>query len=229
MNKIIFSLILSILLIPVYSFAIVKVYIPNGGMTYNDNKDSKNISVKLPFDEEYKIKLNNKDENRRALVKISIDGRSVTSDGLILRKGESIELERFLDNGNLSKGNKFKFIEKDSEVRKHRKDKEEDGLIIITAQYEKSKDPIIEYSDSYVITSESFFNGIHTSPVTLTSVHNTINTSTSYTNDQGITVEGSESHQRFQEEKIGDLEDRIDTLIIRLSGFYKVAPILLNK
>jgi hypothetical protein len=214
----------------------VKVTIPSGEKTVSEMA-GQDISIKLPFEEEYIIKLVNKDETRRALVKIRIDGRSVTSDGLILREGETVSLERFLDTGTLSKGKKFKFIEKDEEVRKTRQDMREDGLIVVTAQYEKPRKPIIGYSfggygygDGWIVltngTNTIDTRAMNTSNITLAT---TGAGSATVINDQGITTEGSLSTQRFQEEKIGDLESRYDTLIIHLSGYYKTQPILINR
>lgn len=199
----------------------------NGGKKISG--EALDVKVSLPFDEEYKINLNNRDENRRALVNIRIDGRAVTKDGLILRTGETVNLERFLDSGTLSKGSKFKFIPKDEESL--RADNPEDGQIIIFMQYEKSDKPLIEYRDEYSTYVPQYNSGSLTIYPTHGTVFtsNTVSTASTDTYSPGITVEGSESTQRFQREKIGELEDRIDILTIRLIGYYKTQPILLNK
>lgn len=180
------------------------------------------VKVKLAFDTEYKINLDNKDTRRRALVKIRIDGRNVTSDGLILREGENVGLERFLDSGTLTKGSRFKFIPKEADSL--RPDNPEDGQIIVTVQYEKTSMPLVDYKipvytliwnqDNLTVT-DRYFSA-------------TINTNTT-TDEPGITVEGSESVQRFQKDDVREMEERIDTLVIQLVGYYKDKPILLKK
>jgi len=88
-----------------------------------------NGTVSLPFNSEYSVLLKNK-LSRRAMVKVEVDGQDAT-DGtkLILPANGSIDLERFIKNGNLKAGNKFKFIERTSKIEDHRGIKEDDGLI----------------------------------------------------------------------------------------------------
>ena len=213
------------------AFGDVRVSISGGNKL--DESSALNIKVSLPFDEEYKINLRNRDENRRALVNIMIDGRAVTLGGLILRAGETVNLERFLDTGTLSKGNKFKFIPKDEEAL--REANKEDGMMFVTVKYEKSDKPLITYQEESYSTYKQWRSMEHgtitdTATLSLTTASNT----GYFTTDppeysKGITVEGGESAQRFQREKIGELEDQIDTLIIWLIGYYKTQPILLNK
>uniref|UniRef100_A0A6H1ZAY6 Uncharacterized protein n=1 Tax=viral metagenome TaxID=1070528 RepID=A0A6H1ZAY6_9ZZZZ len=228
--KTLVSVICLVFLIFGTALADVKVSISGGKKLVTEESTDLDVKVSLPFDEEYKIDLNNKDGNRRALVNIRIDGRAVTKDGLILRAGERVSLERFLDSGTLSKGKKFKFIPKDEESL--RDDNPEDGQIIITVQYEKSDKPVVGYQgDIYSrTTTDSSSSTLTIYPTCGTTFTNTsLSTISSETYSPGITVEGSESTQRFQREKIGELEDQIDTLVIRLVGYYKTQPILLNK
>lgn len=199
-------------------------------------KDDSDVAVQIPFDTEYIIHLANKDQNRRALVNIRIDGRSVTKEGLILRVGETVDLERFLDTGTLNKGNKFKFIPKGESLKCSHK---EDGNIIVTVQYEKSSKPLVEYYEDYVSVSSSrlYIDGGSISSTSqsgwsfkaVDSMAAMSNTMTSAQLEPGVTVEGAESTQRFQHDQVKDLEDRIDTLKIKTLGYYKVPPILLNR
>lgn len=191
------------------------------------------VDVRLPFDEEYGIVLDNKDQDRRALVNIRIDGRAVTGDGLILRAGERITLERFIDSGSLTRGKRFKFVPKTDEPL--RRENDEDGMIAVIVQYEKSKKPLVRYADPLVfnyntpaiepfrIISDSFSLTVNTSAL----LTNKINTSASY--EKGVTVEGSESNQRFQKEEIGKLDEGKDKLVISLQGYYKTQPILIRR
>ena len=94
-------------------------------------------AVYLPFGSEYKIYLKNKN-SVRASVKVEIDGVDVTEGvSLVIDPNEEFELERFIKNGNLTRGNKFKFIERTAAVEQHRGVKVEDGLVRIEFQFEK--------------------------------------------------------------------------------------------
>jgi len=70
-------------------------------------------TCKLPFNSEYKIRLQNKN-HYRAKVHIEIDGMdAITLDRkIILGAFETLDLERFVDD--LADGKKFKFVHKDS-------------------------------------------------------------------------------------------------------------------
>ena len=93
-------------------------------------------TVFVPFGSEYSILLKNLN-SVRALVNIQIDGQEVCPDGLVLDANREVDLERFVKDGNLSAGNKFKFIERTASVEKHRGVKAEDGIIRISFKYEK--------------------------------------------------------------------------------------------
>jgi len=65
-------------------------------------------TVKVPFGSEYIIRLKNKSKEP-ALVDVSIDGTDVLNGAeLVLKAGETMDLERFVDDN--SKGKKFKYI-----------------------------------------------------------------------------------------------------------------------
>src|ERR1700722_6153234 len=68
--------------------------------------------VYLPFGSEYSIFLKNLN-SVRALVRVSLDGQSVTDgEDLVVNGNSSLDLERFLKKGNMENGNRFKFIER---------------------------------------------------------------------------------------------------------------------
>ena len=94
-------------------------------------------TVALPFGSEYTILLKNL-STQRASVKVSVDGQDAT-DGvsLLIKAGESLELKRFIKNGNLNAGNAFKFIEKTAQIEAYRGNKAEDGLLTVTYEFEK--------------------------------------------------------------------------------------------
>jgi hypothetical protein len=92
--------------------------------------------VYLPFGSEYSIYLKNM-HSTRAVAHVSIDGKDVGGGrGFVVPAHGSIDIERFVTNGNLNEGNRFKFIERTGKVEQHRGIGVEDGLIEITFQYE---------------------------------------------------------------------------------------------
>ena len=93
-------------------------------------------TVYIPFGSEYSILLKNLN-TVRALINIYIDGDNVVPGGLVLNAGQEVDLQRAIRNGNLSEGNKFKFIERTSNIEDHRGIKLEDGLIRVEYQFEK--------------------------------------------------------------------------------------------
>ena len=93
--------------------------------------------VFLPFGAEYSILLKNLN-TVRADVRITIDGEDIfNGNSLIVNANDSIELERYIKD--LSKGNRFKFIERNESVEQHRGVGAEDGLIRIEYQFEKPR------------------------------------------------------------------------------------------
>ena len=93
-------------------------------------------TVYVPFGSEYTILLKNIN-TVRALVNVYIDNDNVVPGGLVLNAGQECDLERAIRNGNMSEGNKFKFIERTAGVEAHRGIKLEDGIIRVEYQFEK--------------------------------------------------------------------------------------------
>lgn len=93
-------------------------------------------TVYIPFASEYSILLKNL-HTQRAVVNVYLDGENVVPGGLVIDPGRSIDLERWIKNGNLSEGNKFKFIERTTAIEDGpRGIKLEDGLVRIEYQFE---------------------------------------------------------------------------------------------
>lgn len=93
--------------------------------------------VYLPFGSEYSIFLKNLN-SVRALVRVSLDGESVTDgEDLVIYGNSELNLERFLKKGNMNAGNRFKFIERSAKVEAHRGIEAEDGLLRVEFQFEK--------------------------------------------------------------------------------------------
>ena len=183
--------------------------------------------VYLPFTSDYSILLKNLN-SRRASVNISIDGKDVLDNkSLVIEPNSETELEGFLD-GSTAK-NKFKFIQKTEQIKDHRGDFIDDGMIRIEFAYEKVS------SYKYTYTQNNFQQYIP--PVTFGSAAPILNSSTissfncsgsnircssevvcdSLDADEGITVKGSKINQNFNYTSIGSLEPA-EVIILRLRG-----------
>ena len=160
-----------------------------------------NRNIYLKDGDEYEIELFNPNPSY-ILAKIKIDGEYLSGGGIVLRPGERVFLERFLDSKN-----KFVF-------RTYNVDGEAEyvgalrnnGLIEVEFYLEQQK--IMLYGNNTFTTSTPYtFNGNPTTFTTtgtyttnnLSSVVNTSNTSTylSKTIETGTTERGSNSNQQF--------------------------------
>lgn len=116
------------------------VAIKVGGKVLREEGDT----VKIPFGSEYAIYVKNMN-SVRALVRIEIDGESVT-DGisLIVEANDDIEIERFVKNRNMDTGLKLKFIERTQKIEDGpRGIKTEDGLIRVEYEFEREPAKIV--------------------------------------------------------------------------------------
>ena len=118
-------------------------------------------AVTIPFGSEYSILLKNLN-SVRALVKVSVDGKDATEGTwLIVKANGHIELERYIRNGNLNRGNRFKFIERTGDIEEHRGIGIEDGLIRIEYKLEQTvvERPVIrkKYYDEYVPVPRPYY------------------------------------------------------------------------
>lgn len=192
-------------------------------------------TVYLPFGSEYQIRLKNLNTNR-ALVHIEIDGEKVTGNGLIVGANETVDLERFIRNGNLSEGNRFKFIERTSKISDHRGNKVEDGLIQIYYEFElppiamintpRTRRPPLTKGIGETYTSGVYYKNISatfncTSETYGTNSYDTQASLDSYIqpqNETGITVEGSKSNQTFSTSVWHGSIGIKSSMVIRLLG-----------
>jgi hypothetical protein len=93
--------------------------------------------VKLPFGSEYSVLVKNLD-SVRAQIKVNVDGIDATEGTqLIIPANGQIELERYIRNGNMDSGNKFKFIERTEGIESNRGIKADDGIVRVEAWREK--------------------------------------------------------------------------------------------
>ena len=213
----------------------------NGKVLREFNKDT----VFLPFGSEYTILIKNLN-TLRAIVHVSIDGNNITRNGLIVNAFSEIELERTITE-NLSKGNRFKFIERNEAVEAHRGVKLEDGIIRIEYQFEQAYTRPLYYvsqdhwywNNSGPLVGSGVSTSYSTSSATGSALRgaamNAVATSATSTftghpgvtcgdfvqqgfNDAGITVPGSQSDQKFTEASSFPLDPTKHVMIFKLVG-----------
>lgn len=165
--------------------------------------------VYIPFGSEYSIMIKNMN-SVRVLANIEIDGRNVIPGGLVVNAGQTVNIERFVDN--LNAGNRFKFIEKTQQISDYRGDRIDDGLIRITYQFEKEL-PVFDNSLYRGITKKMIAKKHTFDDVSYNVQSAPCNVSTS-----GITVEGSISTQQFTQVNNFQLEFECYSMIIQLVG-----------
>jgi hypothetical protein len=154
-------------------------------------------TVHIPFGSEYTVLLKNLNTTR-AVVNVFIDGENAVPGGLVVDPGREIDLERWIKNGNLTEGNRFKFIERTGAVEQHRGIGIEDGLVRIEFQFEQPPRPIVWntsningiYPQGGILRGT---NDVHYGVTCSTASYDatSVNSSHSLLNDVGITVPGS--------------------------------------
>lgn len=93
--------------------------------------------VALPFGSEYSILIKNLN-SVRAQVTISVDGTVASGYGrMIIDPNSDFELERFIREGNLTSGNRFRFIERTQDIEDHRGIKADDGIVRVEGWRER--------------------------------------------------------------------------------------------
>jgi len=99
-------------------------------------------TVHIPFGSEYALTIKNKN-SVRALVRVEIDGVDVTGGTrLIVPANGSLDLERFIKEGNLNQWNRFKFIERTKKIEDGpRGIGVEDGLVRVEFEFEREPLP----------------------------------------------------------------------------------------
>jgi hypothetical protein len=128
-----------------------------GGKVLRETSDS----VSIPFGSEYSILLKNLN-SVRAQVKVSVDGKDATEGTwLIVEPNGSIDLERYIRDGNLDRGNRFKFIERTKDIEDHKGIGVEDGLVRVEYKMEQVvvEQPVIrtKYYDQWVPVERPYY------------------------------------------------------------------------
>jgi hypothetical protein len=198
--------------------------------------------IYLPFNSEYSLELKNQ-SFKRAVASIKIDGTDVLGmDEIILPSYGTVNVERFITNGDLSKGKKFKFVPlSNSKVQDPASP--ENGLVEIEVWFEKQPDeikiwyspprPYITYpwdSGSWTYSHGTNFCGQQTNSIKRQSSApmsamycsaNIITDSVSQNvgvNQVGATVEGERSSQSFSRGYFGQKEYPSTTFKFWLRG-----------
>jgi hypothetical protein len=195
-------------------------------------------TVYLPFNSDFTIFLKNLN-TKRVQVNITIDGEDVLDGScLIINAGESLDLKRWLLNGDMKTGPKFRFIEKTEGIRETRGEGAMDGLIEITYQYEKPWyvggsyhggpyfndpfNPTFGYrNDASIGSSLGGPSGGTTTGATYRSSVNycTANLGTfNDANEDGLTVKGEDTQQEFSSTFMGALETEKYSIVLQLKG-----------
>lgn len=203
-------------------------------------------TVYIPFGSEYSILLKNL-STTKCVVSLELDGRNIGGGNkFIIAPNDSLEIERFITEGNLSTGNKLKFIERTGAIEEHRGIKVDDGLLRISFKHERVGVNQIQINNPHMFdyyppgcrnfSSESYPKGMRSrdsligsqatldanftsvkSQVTSSVCYDTHNTS-AHVNDVGITVEGSISTQQFSQGHVGQLESTEHVMVLKLLG-----------
>lgn len=172
--------------------------------------------VYLPFGSEYGILLKNLN-TVQASVKVSIDDQDATEGiNLVVPPNGSIDIERFIKNGNLAAGNRFKFIGRNAAVTAHRGSRIDDGIIKVTYAFEVPA-PRVVYAQPYRgwTASGSLSNG---SNQIYAASSNSLLGSITKSAAAGITAPGSVSHQQFQVMSAFQTEPVASVIILQLAG-----------
>lgn len=199
--------------------------------------------VTLPFNSEYKIRLKNKN-NVRAKARVWIDGRKVSNLGdFILNPGETLDLERFLDD-SMSEGNRFKFVPL-SDSRVNDPTDSENGIVKVEFYREQvlkldwnippiEVKPLPTYprggpaypaypfygGPDYTLTSTPVPTNYIRSSCSMRAVSNSVNyvAPVQEHGQAGATVEGSNSNQKFTEGHDFNTEIYPITLTLKIQG-----------
>jgi hypothetical protein len=126
----------------------------------------------VPFDQEYKIRLKNK-SSKRAKVKVFIDGSNICSGdrSLILNPGQTLDLERWVDDNHSGKKFKFMSLEKATQT----------GEVNDPTAWENGQVKVVFYPEKdygWLTTTGTLTKGLGNVTLTNSSSLSTLNTTT---------------------------------------------------
>lgn len=194
--------------------------IKSGGKILREFKDT----VRINFGSEYQIYIRNLN-SEKAVVNITIDGKSITKDGIVVMPNSDMTLERFVGD-DLTKGNALKFIERTGNIEKTRGIGAEDGIIRVSFKFAlPTPSPTVIYHDSvWNSPYRHYINSVTCSTASITAYSVTTQgilmgaAATEPKNDVGITVPGSVSEQSFVEVASFPMESTEHVMVLRLVG-----------
>lgn len=108
-----------------------------GGKIQKEGDDG---SVLIPFGSEYVIRLKNK-LRKRAVADVWLDGR-IAVKGIVIDANGTVDLERFVEDGNLSEGKRFK-LARLSDPKVEQPNDSENGIVEVNFYPEKDE-PVVE-------------------------------------------------------------------------------------
>ena len=188
---------------------------------HNENPLSEiDRQVTMPFNEEYKIRLNNT-YDRRCSVRVYIDGALVSNLGdFIIRGGSELALERFV-NDSLTEGKCFKFVPLDHPDVPD-PNRKENGTIKVEFRLEQEREKYIVPTPEYFYYKWEGDDGCILLPYQQLLDTFQFNTfSTTFINcsnvSPGATIGGSMSHQKFRHTEF-EPGDVVVTVSLRIVG-----------
>jgi len=186
--------------------------------------------VYLKFGSEYSLLLKNLD-SRKAVVAVHIDGKDVLDEHrVIVYPNSELELKGFKKQGAVR--NKFKFIQKTEDTVKQRGDRIDDGVIRVEVTFEKRVEEVVrqyQYSPQYWHTNWAYTAPWDTSAIYCSNNVTYTNSAALVNSDEGITVEGSETHQDFVPACTKELEDVAQVIVLRLRGIGESSGVKIEK
>jgi hypothetical protein len=181
-------------------------------------RESRDKEVFLPFNSHYSLLLKN-NNNRKAVAEIFIDGTKVLGKHkIIIDPHSSVNLERFCIDGDLSSGNKFKFVKANhSDVQDPTSS--ENGIIKVVFTLEKESSikfkKFIDTGDDLKSCKKSYSPNRSLFDFADCFCENIENPEFD-TDEVGATVEGSASLQTFKYASIGELEKHSTIINLKL-------------
>lgn len=212
------------------------VAIKVGGQILRENGDT----VTLPFGSEYSVLIKNLN-TVRIQAEVSVDGTDATGGTrLVIHPNSSLELERFISNGNLQIGNRLKFIERTAAVEQHLGIGAEDGLVRVQA-WREFVQPYVPYNPPlfnqtqwgnrrhprFMDTPRASGSSLRGAGFGEETAQN-VGANTTFTNSvstAGVTVPGSQSNQVFTSIAGFPLEQQSVMVVLRLLGCIGAIPV----
>lgn len=167
----------------------------------NNVIDEENKRVMIPFDSHYSVRLSNKNYIRCG-ADLIINGEKIAR--FLIPGGETIDVERFIDD-NLTQGKRFKFVNLNNSAVKDSKDID-NGLIEVHF-FEEDITPTITYIQNDILNFSKPYSPYSEIPLWNSPAINTGSCSFSTSNsnfvnnsNDGATVRGEKSNQKFREQ-----------------------------